>query len=154
MPARISLKAAIWLLTALVVAVPSQEALALIFGGTGNAPLRDPGWPKGAAVIFNTQSRVAYWEGPPLGGGQWHAECRGDTKALSAVLADFAKLEVKSKRIVLHDGVGNSVWLRGAAAKIDWVFMVWDKESWKRMRELPAAINPIDPKDAEGDPPA
>ena len=160
MPARISLKTAIWLLAALVVAVPSQEALALIFGGTGNAPLRDPGWPKGAAVIFNTQSRVAYWEGPPLGGGQWHAECRGDTKALSAVLADFAKLEVKSKRIVLHDGVGNSFWLninndpaKRAAAKIDWTFMVWVTASWEGRRKLPAAVK-ADAAEGEGDPPA
>src|SRR5262245_39663477 len=89
-----------------LIAVSSQPALALIFGGVGNKPIQDPGWPAGAAVIFNTPSRIAWWEGPPLGGGNWHAECRGDAKALSAVLADFAKLDVKSKRIVVRNGVG------------------------------------------------
>src|SRR5437762_2260091 len=99
------------LLAALAVAVTSQEAFALIFGREGNDPIRDPGWPAGAAAIVNVQSRIAYWVGPPFGGGQWHAECRGDAKALSAVLADFAKLDVKSKRVVLHDGTGHSFWL-------------------------------------------
>src|SRR5207237_9765151 len=94
-----------------IVAVTSEKAFALITGGAGNAPVHDPGWPTGAAAIFNVTSRIAYWEGPPFGGGQWHAECRGDARALSAVLADFANLDVKSKRIVLHDGVGSSFWL-------------------------------------------
>lgn len=148
-------------LAAAIVAVPSQQALALITGGVGNAPIRDPGWPDGAAVIFNTQSRIAYWEGPPFGGGQWHAECRGDAKALSAVLADFAKLAVKNKRVVLHDGVGSSFWLnpnneptKRAAAKMDWTFMVWQEANWKHLRKLPADLNPTDPKDAESGPPA
>src|SRR5207253_8466570 len=132
-----------------IIAVRSQPALALIFGGVGNKPINDPGWPAGAAVIFNSASRIAYWVGPPLGGGQWHAECRGDAKALSAVLADFAKLDVKSKRVVLHDGIGRSFWLnlndepaKRAAAKMDSVFMVWQKGNWERLRKLPADLNP------------
>ena len=40
-----------------------------------------------AAAIFNTQSRIAWWEGPPFGGGPWLVECQGDAKALRAVLA-------------------------------------------------------------------
>src|SRR5262245_32589169 len=89
-----------------VFLLPARPALALIEGGEGNSPIRDPGWPKGAEKIFNHPGRVAYWVGPPLGGGQWHAECRGDAAAFSAVLADFAKLDVKNKRVVVHDGVG------------------------------------------------
>ena len=77
------------LLATAIVAITSQEAFALIFGDEGNRPIRAPGWPKGADVIFNVQSRIAYWVGPL--GGHWHADCRGDAKALSAVLADFAK---------------------------------------------------------------
>src|SRR6516164_9168394 len=112
MTARTRLKMSFGLLFALIiVAVNSSEALALIMGGEGNKPLRDPGWPTGAAAIFNVPARIAWWEGPPFGGGQWHAECRGDAKALTAVLADFARLDVKAKRIVLHDGVGSSFWL-------------------------------------------
>ena len=149
------------LLAAMIVAISSQEALALITGGEGNAPLRDPGWPEGAAVIFNTPSRIAYWEGPPFGGGQWHAECRGDAKAFNAVLADFAKLDVKNKRLVLHNGSGKSFWLnmnnepaKRAAAKTDWTFMVWQPDNWKRLRKLPADLNPTNPNDAENGPPS
>ncbi len=149
------------LLAAAFLAIPSQEAFALIFGGVGNEPLRDPGWPDGAAVIFNTPKRIAYWEGPPLGGGQWHAECRGDAKALSAILADFAKLDVKTKKIILHDGVGRSFWVnpnndpaKRAAAQIDWVFMVWQKKSWEQLRRLPADLNPINPGEAKNGPPS
>ncbi len=149
------------LLSMVVCAIAPRVAFALITGGEGNAPIRDPGWPKGAAAIFNITSRIAWWEGPPLGGGQWHAECRGDARAFSAVLADFAKLDVKSKRIVVHDGVGNSFWLnpndepaRRDAAKMDWVFMVWQPENWQRLRKLPADLNPTEARDAKDGPPA
>lgn len=149
------------LLAAAIMAVPSQTAFALIQGGEGNSPVGDPGWPKGAAEIFNAKSRIAWWEGPPLGGGQWHADYRGDAKALTAVLADFAKLDVKSKRVVLHDGAGRSFWLntnnqpeKRDAAKMDWMFMVWQPDNWKRLRKLPGDLNPTDAKDAENGPPA
>src|ERR1700731_348167 len=103
--------AAVVSLALAITLIVSPQAFALITGGEGNSPIADPGWPKGAAAIFNTKSRIAWWEGPPFGGGQWHAECRGDARALTAVLADFAKLDVKSKRVVLHDGIGHSFWL-------------------------------------------
>src|SRR6516225_8461000 len=138
------------LLATAIVALTSSEAFALITGGEGNKPLTDPGWPVDAEAIFNVKSRIAWWEGPPLGGGQWHAECRGDAKALSTVLADFAELNVKSKRIVLYDGVGKSFWLsrvskadKGDATKMDWMFTVWMPASWERLRKLPPDINPI-----------
>ena len=119
---------------------------------TSRSPI--PAGPHGAAAIFNHPGRIAWWEGPPFGGGQWHAECRGDAKALNAVLADFARLDVKTKRIVVHDGTGHSFWLapnrepeKLAAAKIDWVFMVWQPASWEHLRKLPADLNPTDPGD-------
>src|SRR3954470_1650597 len=90
------------LLIAVFTALPSPESFALIMGGEGNKPINDPGWPAGAAALFNHPGRVAWWEGPPFGGGQWHAECRGDTRALDAVLADFVKADVKVKRVVVH----------------------------------------------------
>src|SRR5262245_43601476 len=99
------------LFSAALAVVTTPKAFALIMGGVGNTPIRDPGWPQGAAAVFNVPSRIAYWEGPPFGGGQWHAECRGDAKTLNDVLADFAKIDVKNKRIVVHDGVGHSFWL-------------------------------------------
>ena len=139
----------------------ARNLLALIFGGEGNAPHADPGWPAGAAVIFNNPGRVAWWEGPPFGGGQWHAECRGDAAALSAVLADFAKLDVKRKRVILHDGTAKSFWLnpnrlpaKEGAANVDWVFMVWQPANWDQLRKLPIELNPTDGKNAEQGPPS
>jgi Carboxypeptidase regulatory-like domain len=162
MTMRSRLKAALFLiLSTATLALISQEVFALITGGEGNTPLRDPGWPAGAAAIFNTPSRIAWWEGPPFGGGQWHAECRGDAQALSAALADFAKLDVKTKRGVLHDGVGRSFWLnpndepaKREAARMDWRFMVWQVANGERLRELPTDLNPTDPEDADDGPPS
>lgn len=141
------------LMAALAVSAP-REAFALIVGDAGNKPVGDPGWPKGAAAIFNHPGRVAWWEGPPFGGGQWHAECRGDAKAFNAVLTDFAKLDVNKKRLVVHDGTGHSFWLapnnepeKRAAAGIDWSLMVWQPASWERLRKLPADLNPTDAGD-------
>jgi hypothetical protein len=148
-------------LTAAIVVFPFQSAVALITGGEGNRPLADPGWPKGAAELFNNPARIAWWEGPPFGGGQWHAECRGDAKAFSEVLAGFARLGVKNKRVVVHDGVGQSFWLnpnrepaKQAAARMDWIFMAWQSANWEQLRKMPADLNPTDPRDAEGGPPS
>ena len=152
---------AMMLLALAMAAIPGRSAFALITGGEGNSPLRDPGWPQGAAVIFNHQARVAWWEGPPFGGGQWHAECRGDTKTFNAVMADFAKLDVQTKRIVVHDGIGRSFWLnpnrepeKQEAARIDWIFMVWQPANWERLRKMPADLTPPDVRDADQGPPA
>src|SRR5687768_11537941 len=98
-------------LSLMLSAIPQQRAHALITGGEGNTPINDPGWPTGAEPIFDHSARIAYWEGPPFGGGQWHAKSRGDAKAFNEVLAAFAKLESKNKRLVVHDGVGASFWL-------------------------------------------
>lgn len=145
------------LLAAALLAAPVQRALALREGGEGNRPLRDPGWPKGAAVLINTVHRIAYWHGPLA--GHWHADCRGDATAFNVVLADFAKVEVKSKLLVVHNGIGNSEWLnisndpaRRGAAKIDWMFTTWQTEDWKRRHR--GRGEKVDPKDAENGPPA
>ncbi len=142
------------LIAILSLAIP-REASALIQGDAGNKPVSDPGWPSGASTIFNHPGRVAWWEGPPFGGGQWHAECRGDPKTLSAVLADFARLDAKVKRVVLHDGKGHSFWLapnrepeKLEAARVDWIFMVWQPTSWERLRKMPADLNPTGAGDA------
>jgi hypothetical protein len=139
------------LLITILASVAPPEAFALITGGEGNKPITDPGWPTGAAAIFDYAGRIAWWEGPPFGGGQWHAECRGDAKALNAVLADFARMDAKVKRVVVHDGTGHSFWLapnheeeKLEAAKIDWVFMVWQPANWEHLRKLPADLNPTE----------
>ena len=146
-----------WWMAAVVIIVTgicSNPAWGLITGGEGNDPVADPGWPKGAAGVFNTQSRIAYWEGPPFGGGQFHAECRGDLEAFQTVLDDFANIDTPFKRVVLHDGIGRSFWLnpngdqdKVEKAKIDWLFMVWKPESRKRQRQLPVGMSSIGKRD-------
>ncbi|HEY3393973.1 MAG TPA: carboxypeptidase-like regulatory domain-containing protein, partial [Lacipirellulaceae bacterium] len=132
-----------------------------ITGGEGNEPVADLGWPAGAAVIFNNPTRIAWWEGPPFGGGQWHAEYRGDAAAFNEVLAAFAKLDVKIKRLVAYDGVGHSFWLnpnnepeKKSDAEIDWMFVVWQPESFERLRKMPADLKPRDVAEADAEPPA
>ena len=146
---------AIGILLALV-----HPAFALIEGSAGNKPIDDPGWPAGAAIVFNQSGRIAYWVGPPFGGGQWHAECRGDANALNFVLANFAKIDAKVKRVVVHDGVGRSFWLnpnnealKVAASQIDWAFMVWQKENWKQSLKLPPSLRPGEIGDVKMGPP-
>lgn len=150
--------AAAIMLAFLLAAVPMREAAALITGGEGNQPIADPGWPKGAAAIFNHPGRIAWWEGPPFGGGQWHSECRGDARTLTALLTGFAKMDGRTKRVVVHDGVGHSFWIsepaRKDAARIDWVFMVWQPSGWERLSQIPAGINPIDARDRSAGPPS
>jgi hypothetical protein len=145
----------------LIAITPCPRAFALITGGEGNEPISDPGWPASAAVIFNNPTRIAWWEGPPFGGGQWHAEYRGDAAAFNDVLAAFAKLDVKTKRLVAHDGVGHSFWLnpnnepeKRTAAEIDWMFVVWQSESFDRLRKMPADLQPPDVAEADAGPPA
>lgn len=147
------------ILLAALLALAPVSALALITGGPGNDPLHAPGWPKGAVEIFNDKSRIAYWEGPPFGGGEWHAEYRGDAKTLNDLLAKFATLDVKNKRVVVHDGVGHSFWLnpnRDAAkekqAQTDWTFMVWQPKNWESLRKLPPDLNPTEGAGADGPP--
>jgi hypothetical protein len=158
---RLIMRRSLLVLLLSIAVLPSRGAFALITGGEGNKPLPDPGWPKGAAAIFNVTARIAWWEGPPFGGGQWHAECRGEAKSFNAVLADFAKLDVKSKKIIVHDGIGHSFWLapnrepeKLEAARVDWVFMVWQPANWERLRKLPADLNPTGAENAEQGPPS
>ncbi len=148
---RVSCTGKIATLTVALTLAFHQSAWALITGGEGNEPIRDPGWPKGAAAAFNSETRVAWWEGPPFGGGQWHAECKGDAAALSLVLDDFSKIDAPQKRVVLHDGFGHSFWLnpngdkdKQAQALIDWKLMVWQSDRLKFQRELPAGFRAVE----------
>lgn len=150
-------KSSAWLLA---VALVTSPAAALIMGSDGDEPIEIEGWPEGAAEIFNVRERVAYWEGPPFGGGQYHAECRGDTEKLNAVLEGFGKLKSENKRIVVQDGVGRSFWLnpnnepeKRKKSRIDWQFMVWNGDNWKRLSGMRPSLNPTDPADADKGPP-
>ena len=136
-------------LALLLVLTAQTAAHALIRGGEGSAPVEDPGWPAGADKVFNTEARVAWWEGPPFGGGQWHAECRGDAAAFNQALEAFAAIDAKQKRLVVHNGVGHSFWLnpnrepeKQDAARTDWVFVIWQPDRWQLLQQLPADFRP------------
>lgn len=146
------------LMFGLALAVPTPVE-ALIEGGEGNQPLRDPGWPEGAAAVFNTEQRVAYWVGPPFGGGHWHAECRGTTEQFNELLKAFAQIKTERRVLVVHDGFGRSFWLnpnddpkQRQQARIDWMFEVWQPDVWKQHQRMPARYRP--PGGADGKLPA
>ena len=127
-----------WGLALIVGLSLPATSFALISGGEGNEPLRDPGWQKGAAAVFNVKGRVAYWEGPPFGGGEYVAECRGDAKVFNTVLADFAKIDAVKRELIIHDGIGASFWLNPNGeeaskkkAEIDWAFTAWVPDRWQ-----------------------
>jgi hypothetical protein len=112
---------------ALAVAVLStQMAFAIRQVARGNTPMKDPGWPKGAAAVFNNQARTSHLVGPDH--GYYTAEYIGDATTLGTVLADFASVKANSRRLVVRDGVRSSAFKH----KIDWVFNVWVPMAWER----------------------
>src|SRR5690606_33654473 len=137
-----------------------QEASALITGGEGNQPIDDPGWTKGGAEVFNHPSRIAYWVGPPFGGGQYTSEHRGTAAQFNEVLAKFAKMETKTKRLIVLDGAGTSFWLAPRQSSdpskvpplinrnVDWTFMVWVPQNFQQLAQMPARFRSpdIDPE--------
>ncbi|QDT52222.1 hypothetical protein Pan44_02310 [Caulifigura coniformis] len=117
----------------------SPNAHALITGGEGNQPVRNrPDWPAGAADVANQQSRIAWWEGPPFGGGEWHFEYRGDADALNDALKRLAAIQGQRPRLIIRDGRATSFWL-GIRADgkeppvMDWTFVVWEAANYERL---------------------
>jgi hypothetical protein len=113
-----------------------SHASALIIGGEGNDPMQNrEGWPAGAVDVVNQQSRIAWWEGPPFGGGEWHFEYHGDEAALNAALERLAAIKGQRSRLVIYDGKAESMWLRDKKPKLsmEWTFVVWEKENYERL---------------------
>lgn len=117
----------------------ANPAYALITGGEGNTPLENrPQWPVGAVDVANMPSRIAWWEGPPFGGGEWHFEYRGDAAALNEALKRLAAIQGQKPRLVIHDGRAESFWLnpnRDPMKKqpMDWTFTVWEAANYERL---------------------
>jgi hypothetical protein len=124
------------LLALATIAVSCQTAFA-IRGIWGTGPVEDHFGLTGAAAILNHPARIQLWDHD----GEYHGEYRGDAKALSAVLIDFAKLDAKHKRVVLHDGIGQSDLeanfvrdpAKRAARALDWMFTFWNARDWKQL---------------------
>src|SRR5579872_1690156 len=99
---------------------------ALIESSQGNHPVSDYGWPDGTLAVANLKSRVGWWEGPPVGGGQWNFLYRGGNEALNEALTNFAAIRAQALELVIHDGPETNVFLgNGAEARVDWSFTVW-----------------------------
>lgn len=147
------------ILTLLFFSGPAENSWAgpgpvMITGGKGNKPLPDPGWPKGAADVFNWKTRIAWWEGPPFGGGQWHSECKGSKQELERLLELFAKIDLPKKQVLVKDGIGYSFWLdpnqtkrADRETKIDWEFTIWQTDRWKMQQGLPAELRAVSSQD-------
>ena len=141
-------------------AMSAPQAMASHFKGVRPPPSSRPGWPRQRDGDLQ-QSGPHVVGGTPYPGGEWCAEYRGDARILNALLADFAKLEVKTKQVFVYDGVGESFWLspRGApakeaAARIDWSFTVWQPSKWQVALALPGEFRTVDPREADDGPPA
>ncbi len=127
--------------------VPVPQTLALISGGTGSDPKPNMGWPLGCEKVANLSSRLAWWEGPPYGGGNYHFEYRcKDTAELNQALVTFAAIRTPRLQLVVRDGPGESFWLKTGHRgdpRIDWTFVVWRPESWHRNRNNPKNVFPF-----------
>ena len=111
---------------------------ALILSSTGNQPVTDPGWPGGVLALANLPSRVGWWEGPPFGGGEWQFLYRGDAKALSEALTNFAAIRAPSLELVIHDGPQTNIFIKDSGdGRVDWAFTVWVPAKWIELYNNP-----------------
>ena len=141
-----------WIICAIAVLISSclvGPAFALIMGSEGNNPVRDMGWPEGSLELANQKNRVAMWEGPPFGGGQTHFEFSGSNEQLQTAVDLFANIKSKRKRILVIVESRNSVWAR--AKSIDWEFVVWIPDSWKRLKDSAKGRMRLLPPGEEGE---
>jgi hypothetical protein len=122
-----------------VVLLGLSPAKALILTGTGNKPVSDPGWPPGAASAANFESRIAWWEGPPFGGGEWHFEYRGGKAGFQECLDRFAKISAPALELFIHAGTQKSFVLslnqetKADTNTVDWGFTVWVRANWENL---------------------
>jgi hypothetical protein len=126
----------------MAVLVAASTAHALIMGEAGNNPIRERAWPKGAVDVANLKSRIAWWEGPPYGGGEWHFEYRGDTATFNEALKVFARVRAPKLRLVVLDGKAQSFWLNSNRdadknEPMDWTLTVWEAERFNRLFNNP-----------------
>lgn len=111
-----------------------DDARALIEVGHGNEPVRDAGWAEGALAVANLPSRIGWWVGPPLGGGEWHFLYAGDTAAFNLALTAFAAIQGPALELVVHDYPGDVIGQRKETnGRLDWSFTVWEPRSWTQM---------------------
>ncbi len=123
----------------------SSSAFALITGGA-DEPMDIRGLPSGSLPLANLKTRIAWWEGPPFGGGQYHFEYSGQTRDVQEAIDLFAKVDAKRKQLVVREGEQTSFWLgianQGKQHAIDWQFVVWIPGNWQHLRDAQAGLLP------------
>jgi hypothetical protein len=128
-----------------VVFVFASPAFAVVTGGK-DAPIKDRGFPNGSLPLANLKTRIAWWEGPPFGGGQYHFEYSGRTADLQRAIDLFAKVDSKRKQVVVSEGVQTSFWLdiqdKEKKHAIDWQFVVWVPKNWQHLSNARAGHLP------------
>ncbi|MCA9137370.1 MAG: carboxypeptidase regulatory-like domain-containing protein [Planctomycetales bacterium] len=133
------------LTTILIALFFVSPALALITGGR-TEPINVSGLPAGSEPLANLTSRIAWWEGPPFGGGQYHFEYAGETSDLQKAVDLFAKVESNRKQLVVRAGEQESFWLtigdKSTKHPMDWQFVVWVPANWQHLRDAKAGLLP------------
>ncbi len=128
------------LLTTCILGLLSANAAPLITGGRGNEPMENRGWPLGAEKVANLACRVAWWEGPPYGGGQHVFEYRSkDTAEFNDALKAFAAIRTPKLELIVQDGPHKSFMEQ---EQVDWTFIVWRPESWHSLYNNPKSTFP------------
>jgi hypothetical protein len=122
----------------------AQPASALIMVG-GKDPVTDHDWPAGSLDLANHKSRLAWYEGPPFGGGEWTFLYRGDTATLNVLLTTFAQIKAPDLLLIVHDGVHNSSFLPADKnakpdTTVDWSFTVWTPQNFYQLFADPAGF--------------
>ena len=143
----------IFLIAFSLLAAMVTPASALITGGK-DEPMKVQGLPEGSLPLANLKTRIAWWEGPPFGGGQYHFEYSGTTSDLQAAIDLFAQVNSPRKQLIVRSGVQNSFWLnitdKTKQQTIDWQFVVWRPSNWQQLRGAKAGLLP---SGEEGDAP-
>ncbi len=134
-----------FLTTMLFVFSLASPAFGVITGGK-DEPMKVLGCPRGSLELANLPTRIAWWEGPPFGGGQYHFEYSGRTADLQKAIDLFAKVESQRSQVVIRAGVHTSFWLgiqdQGKKHPIDWEFVAWVPKNWQHLRDARAGLLP------------
>lgn len=129
----------------LLVGLVATPCFGMIRGGT-TEPTTVQGLPAGSLPLANLDTRIAWWEGPPFGGGQYHFDYAGDTDRLQDAIDLFARIDTQQKRVVIQDGQQTSFWLGITEKKnphfVDWQFVVWVPSHWQRLSDAKAGLLP------------
>ncbi|MGA2500068.1 MAG: carboxypeptidase-like regulatory domain-containing protein [Tepidisphaeraceae bacterium] len=137
-----------WLVGLVFVLVVAASAQALITGG-GTEPARDRNWRAGAVDVANLKTRLAWWEGPPFGGGEYQFLYRGNSEQCQQAIELLAKIRAPEVELYVHDGPHESFWLTidrkekdapKVDPRVDWTFTTWDAQSWYHLYNNPNSV--------------